>query len=248
MPVSLYFGDTRHKCKKQEINIFNGICTFQMLMCLPSWENMVHETYGGLGAPVYFNMLFKCEYEWQVMPPLKIKAGGQIQIGLSVYNPTGNIRRHNYRAHSQWYNIPSDPMMCHGPPQIYLEGYVWFEVVFNILGYECSLRFDFKIRYEVISDEVSITMGRTGGCGPVGIGVDVTLKWSPAKVLVFPKAPPTGFEVAATGSFTIDECVRICLPMLECGWSGCRDWTKCHRGCVKVRFAAKLGPFALDVR
>lgn len=205
-------------------------------------------SYNSYAYPAFYaNMYFKCEARWQVSSGLALVAGGQIQIGFSSFDWRTVIRRVGYFAHSGIYmGRPSDTNMCAGPPQLYVEGWVWFRIEFNILGVACKIQFDFKIRYEAFDDEMSVTMGRSGGCGAVDFGVELTVKWSKARLLFFPKAPPTGFEVMVSASVTIDECIRICLPYASCGWRGCRSWSKCHRGCVKIKLGAKLGPYALN--
>jgi hypothetical protein len=243
-----------HYCNTFNKKLFNNICEFQMMTCRPHAHNQV-------AYPAFYaNMLFKCQWSWQVVSGVKIVAGGQIQIGFSLYDARSLARKIGYYSASynhpygwpwgvrygQYMGRPSDIMMCSGPPQLYVEGWVWFRIEFSILGVGCSIQFDFKIRYEAFDDEMSVTIGRNGACGALGFGVELTLKWSKAKLLFFPKAPPTGFEIMVTGSLTIDECIRVCIPHASCGWRGCRSWWSCHRGCVKVRLAAKLGPYALN--
>jgi hypothetical protein len=193
-------------------------------------------------------MLFKCEHHYQVTSNVRIEAGGQIQIGFSVYHPLSVIRFTSYLAYgNHWLPRPPDFVdMCRGKIELYIEGWVWFMIEFSILGYNCQIQYDFKAKYEAVNDEVSLTAGRSGGCGPVSVGVEVTLKWSPARTLFFPKAPPTGFEIKVTGALTIDGCVRVCHPWGKCGWRGCRYWDVCHTACTTVSMAATLGPFALN--
>ena len=127
---------------------------------------------------------------------------------------------------------------CKGEPQLYLEGSIWLEYKFRILGAECFVKGQIKIRYDFFAKEISHKLELSGGCGPIKLTFEIELKWNPPN---YPKIPKAA-EFGVGAYLIIDECARICHPWASCGWRGCRSWEECHRICIKVSVGGKIGP------
>lgn len=237
----------RHQCLKYSKSLIGGKCTFSAMLCAPFWEN------AAWGPAIYGSLKFECKNTWNIGGGATMELGGYLMIGLAVHNPASTIRVSEARGLSgNSFNAlgtkSSQPGCltwqcnhCKGDAELYLEGSVWIEFKFTLLGLKCNIKGQIKVRYDFWANDLSHVFELTGGCGSLQFSIEVGLKWKPPN---YPKAPHEA-SLGVGAYLVIDECARICHPWGSCGWRGCRSWEKCHRACIKVKLGGKLGPWSL---
>jgi hypothetical protein len=242
----------RHQCLKYSKSFIGDKCTFTAMLCAPFVENSAWQ------PAIYGSLKFECKNKWNIGGGTTLELGGYLMIGLAVHSPTSSIRVSGAYGISGTYYSPLGPSAgppthpgipcltfqcngCKGEPELYLEGSVWIEFKFKLLGLNCNIKGQIKVRYDVAQNDISHAFELSGGCGALSFSIDVGLKWKPPS---YPKVPHEA-ALGVGASLVIDECARVCHPWGKCGWRGCRSWETCHRACVKVKISGKLGPWDL---
>lgn len=229
----------RHQCLKYSKKFIGGKCEFSAMLCAPFWENT------WWNPPIYGSLKFECKHTWNIGGGASMELGGYLMIGLAVHNPISSIRVNAAWGISGNYfsALGTSPTNnpCRGDPELYLEGSVWIEFKFSLLGINCNIKGQIKVRYDFFANDISHVFELGGGCGALQFSIEVGLKWKPP---AYPKTPHEA-SLGVGAYLVIDECARICHPWGSCGWRGCRSWEKCHRACIKVKIGGKLGPWSL---
>merc|ERR1719183_3015307 len=143
----------RHQCLKYSKSFIGGKCTFSAMLCAPFWENTAWN------PPIYGSLKFECKHTWNIGGGAEMELGGYLMIGLAVHNPASSIRVSSAWGISGNYfsALGTSPTNnpCRGDPELYLEGSVWVHFKFSLLGINCFIKGQIKVRYDIISNDIS---------------------------------------------------------------------------------------------
>jgi hypothetical protein len=240
----------RHKCHVYTISFFEGSCTFEAMLCHPTW-NRKSIVYGPLVAG---SVKLQCSHSWDGPLGTKMEFGGSLRIALSIKSPgpPSRLRLHSYHSYSGTYlkRMTYKNNKCifspsNNKPDFFIEGSIWFTFRFSILGISCYAKAMLTAKYDIAQGTVEHGIILSGGCGGslVKFKFNVKISWQQAH---YPKKPESA-SVGLSGSLNIGgKCTRVCHPWGECGWRGCTSWEECHNVCLPtITLKGSLGPFKI---